>query len=492
MKNLKFILLILFLSISAEEKGKSNTASKSAPAKEKPYKEFPTDAKKGIQIVSEEDQKNWSGSKRVALIVGVSSYPLGSGLSRLNFGASDSQKMASVLHDVGRFDEVVLLNDEIGISNPALSPKKENIIRERDRLLAMNPHLFLFYFSGHGFELKGDNVVTPIDTVMGKDKEEPKNVLNIAKEIIDEAKSYRAARQAKVKKTEEDEISETKEHYGVSQVIVFLDACRETLRDGRSGSGVKFSEFPERIRSAKGVGIFIGTSPGGYSYEDGKLGGGVFTHYIVQGMSGEVQNKGGEYVTFNDLKNYVETEMAEYIRKKGKNEQAPYAKGDYTGDFLLAVGRPDKEVRVDALQYRSKSGDRVDSKRIYDSKGRKLRLSFHNISDDGNIYPAALDGISQIVFKYNDKCFGPPAPHEGSSKEGREGREGGIVLRRISLTDRAISTSATRSGTIRRGAGKSDELTETNPAQERQTERTKKTRRFSTRDSNLTSTEIRS
>lgn len=140
-------------------------------------------------------------------------------------------------------------------------------------------------------------------------------------------------------------------------------------------------------------------------------------------MSGEVQNKGGEYVTFNDLKNYVETEMAEYIRRKGKNEQAPYAKGDYTGDFLLAVGRPEKEVRVDAVQYRSKSGDRVDSKRIYDSKGRKQRLSFHNISDDGNIYPASLDGISQTVFKYNDKCFlppaFPPAPHEGS----REGRD---------------------------------------------------------------------
>lgn len=120
MKNFPFLLLIVYLSLSAQEKDRPESAfeknssspsvknrpGKTVPSRETLYREFPTDAKKGIQIVSEEDQKIWSSSKRVALIVGVSAYPLGSGLSRLNFGASDSQIGRRCVHSLHRAGNV--------------------------------------------------------------------------------------------------------------------------------------------------------------------------------------------------------------------------------------------------------------------------------------------------------------------------------------------------------------------------------------------------
>ncbi len=416
MKILSFFLLILYLSLSAKEIGRE-----SGFTERKNVSGFGTETestlfKKEGKTVSAREQKNWQSSKRVALIVGVSGYPQGSGLARLNFGASDSQKIGSVLKDVGKFEETVILNDEQGKADPRFRPIKENIIRERNRLLSLNPQLFLFYFSGHGFELKGENVVTPADTVMGTGNEEPKNTLNIAKEIIEEAQSYRKKRKGKIPNIE-SESDEDISPDGAEQIVVFLDACRETMREGKAGTGVKFTEFPERIRNAKGAAILMGTSQGGYSYEDGKLGGGVFTHFIVKGFSGEVQNRAGEYVTFNDLKEYVEKEMADYMKSKGRNEQIPFAKGEYKGDFLLAVGRPGTQMKVGTVQYRSKNGDRVDSKRIYDSKGRLLRLSFFNESEDGSIIPASLDGISHLVFRYNDKCISDPAFFSSSNEE---------------------------------------------------------------------------
>lgn len=402
MKILSFILFILAVphsSVPGTDSFKKNTVPSPVNAEMKRNEDRPSDA-----ASLSEEIKNWQSYRRTALIVGVSDYRPGSGLRRLNFGSSDSQKMGSVLKDVGKFTEIVVLNDELGKADPKLRPTKENILRERDRLLEMNPHLFLFYFSGHGFELKGENIVTPSDTVMGTENAEALNTLNIASEIIEEAKSYNKKRKEKSSEPEEeDRFSHIRD--GAEQVIVFLDACREAARDGKAGVGKPFSDFPERIKTAKGVAIFLGTSEGGFSYEDGQLAGGVFTHFLVKGISGEVQNNGAEYVTFNGLKEYVEKATAEYIRLKGRNKQIPIAAGEYKGDFLLAVGRPGSEIKVETVQYRSKSGDRVNSKRIIDSKGRRLRLSFFNESEDGSIFPASLDGISHLVFKYNEKCM---------------------------------------------------------------------------------------
>ncbi len=378
-----------------------------AVEKEPEYKAFEKN-ENGWQNVPKDRQEAWQKTRRVALIVGVGNYLKESRLNSLKYTSNDSQKMASVLKDIGHFDEVVLLNDDTGFYNNRYKPTKENIIREFRRLVKTDPQTFLFYFSGHGFEEKEENIVALSDTV--KEAGTSRNVLNVAKEIIEPAKLWKLReRQEKNRKgeTEEDEYNPPGVNDGIPQIMVFLDACRETI-DGKKGGekGTAFGEFklPERLRGAKGVGIFLGTSPGGFSYEDSSLGGGVFTEFLVKGLSGEVQNRGGEYVTFNDLKLYVEQEMKAYIKAKGKNEQAPYSRGDYTGDFLLAVGRPKGSVHLSEQSYRIGS-ENAEGKRLFDSQGRLLRLAFFNSGADGEAVPASIDGISRIVASYHDKCF---------------------------------------------------------------------------------------
>ncbi|MCB1158639.1 MAG: caspase family protein, partial [Leptospiraceae bacterium] len=322
-----FTCLFLFTLISFPLFSGDNQSTKEEKPNTFTYKPFETNAK-GMAIVPAKKLGVWNQSVRVALVVGVSAYPSTSGLSSLKFGAGDSKQMAEVLRQVGKFGEgnIIVLNDDLGQTDASLKPTKENILRAFKTLVDKRPEVFLFYFSGHGFEINNENVVAPLDALMGKASDTPQNVLNVTKEIIEKA-------------TLKD----------VRQTMVFLDACRETLRAGKAGGGKSFSAdfLPKSVKEGQGVGVLVGTNPGGYSYEDPDLGGGVFTHFLIKGISGEVQNRGGEYVTFNDLKTYVEEKMKFYTRNtKDRHEQIPYFKGDLTGDFLIAVGRPDKTFRV--------------------------------------------------------------------------------------------------------------------------------------------------
>ncbi|MCP5503018.1 MAG: hypothetical protein H7A25_24165, partial [Leptospiraceae bacterium] len=190
--------------------------------------------------------------------------------------------------------------------------------------------------------------------------------------------------------------------------MVFLDACRETLRAGKAGGGKSFSAdfLPKSVKEGQGVGVLVGTNPGGYSYEDPDLGGGVFTHFLIKGISGEVQDRGGEYVTFNDLKTYVEEKMKFYTRNtKDRHEQIPYFKGDLTGDFLIAVGRPDKTFRVESRKFRNSVGLAIDAKILLDGQNRMQRLSFHSITEGGEILPNNLDGISYMIYEHGTDKF---------------------------------------------------------------------------------------
>ncbi|MCB1160868.1 MAG: caspase family protein, partial [Leptospiraceae bacterium] len=167
------LLLLLFLCLSLfaspEKKDISNQSTKEEKPKTFTYKPFETNAK-GMAIVPAKKLGVWNESVRVALVVGVSAYPKMSGLSPLKFGASDARQFSEVLKQVGKFGEgnVIVLNDDLGQSDASLKPTKENILRAFKTLVDKRPEVFLFYFSGHGFEINNENVVAPLDALMGK------------------------------------------------------------------------------------------------------------------------------------------------------------------------------------------------------------------------------------------------------------------------------------------------------------------------------------
>ncbi|MCB1158693.1 MAG: hypothetical protein KDK45_14410, partial [Leptospiraceae bacterium] len=83
----------------------------------------------------------------------------------------------------------------------------------------------------------------------------------------------------------------------------------------------------------------------------------------------------------------------------------PYFKGDLTGDFLIAVGRPDKTFRVVSRKFRNSVGLAIDAKVLLDGQNRMQRLSFHSITEGGEILPNNLDGISYMIYEHSKDTF---------------------------------------------------------------------------------------
>lgn len=332
--------------------------------------------KKGIGIASNEEIEQWKSSKRVALIIGVNDYK---SLAPLAFANNDSLKMKLVLEQVGKFDEIILMNDETGSVKSGLLPTKKNILKAFKRILKDKPDLFLFYFSGHGFMAKnGENVLAPLNAIYNR--KGFRNTINI---------SY-LARQAKK----------------ISKSIFFIDACRENIMEGRKGiAGKLFGEFPDEVINARGIAMMMSTKPGGYSYEIKELGGGLFTYYLVKGISGEVQDLGPEYVTFESLRTYVERSIRKYIQKMNGKEQIPYTAGDYTGNFLIAVGRPEKGIYSKVVKYLNESSVLRFSRILYDTYERRLRQNFFIYGTGRKYLPSDLNGVSRMSYEYGDNRF---------------------------------------------------------------------------------------
>ena len=118
--------------------------------------------------------------------------------------------------------------------------------------------------------------------------------------------------------------------------VVFLDACRNTpddepprLRKKSLGTGI-----PEFGDSA-GTWILYSTGLGRVSYESAILGQGIFTYWLLEGLSGAAANR-NNIVTFRNLSEYV-TRNCDKTAGKYSSAQTPSVDGEHHGDIALTL-----------------------------------------------------------------------------------------------------------------------------------------------------------
>lgn len=109
--------------------------------------------------------------------------------------------------------------------------------------------------------------------------------------------------------------------------LVFLDACRERLRqktDRRAGGVDKESEmgqaFAEAITNSSGMVVMAGARAGGYAYDDRIRRNGVFTASILEGLAGDAPADGRGFITPGNLAKTVNEKVCEWARS---NRQTP-------------------------------------------------------------------------------------------------------------------------------------------------------------------------
>ena len=226
--------------------------------------------------------------KRVALVIGNGAYQR----TPLKNPVNDARAMAHALREVG-FD--VLLRENVS------QQEFIAVVREFGELLKNRGGVGLFYYAGHGVQLKGLNYLIPVDATA---------------ENEDELR-YRAI--------DANQILEKMAEANNPLNLVILDACRD-------------NPFPRSFRSQQrglaqmdaptGTIIAFATAPGAVAY-DGTGDNGVYTKYLLRNLT-----------TPGLPIEMVLKRVREQVSKETNQKQIPWESSSLLGEFFFKPAAP--------------------------------------------------------------------------------------------------------------------------------------------------------
>jgi uncharacterized caspase-like protein len=234
---------------------------------------------------------------RYAIVVGISDYRPATGLSRLEYAASDAQQLAQALEEQG-YNVQTLTDAEAsrGVLKSALENLKNAVGSDVDNEL-------LFYFSGHGFAQNGKNYLATFGAT----------ATQLSEGLL------------------VDDVLAALDQIPATTRMMLLDACRSDPFPGAKSNGASFSTAAATNKTA----VLYSTSPGTASYEDRKLGGGVFTHFLLEGLKGAAKGNDSD-ITAKELSDYVVKEVAGYSFRNNRS-QRPTIAGTVQGTAIIAT-----------------------------------------------------------------------------------------------------------------------------------------------------------
>lgn len=245
---------------------------------------------RGLTAVS----KSTGDGRRVALVIGNGAYRHTDTMPRLANPVNDADDIAAALRGFG-FDVVARKN---------LSKSEMDTVLADFGRRATNSEAALFYFAGHGLQVKGQNYLVPVDANINTEAQVPYNAINV-NQLLDELDSSKS----KVN-------------------IVMLDACRNNPISGKFRSGATRGLAPPAT-SPKGTVIVYATDPGNVA-ADGSGRNGLFTAGLLTAF------KSDDLSLFGVL-----TKASEVVEHGSNRSQTPYVNGPPTvqKNFSFAPGQ---------------------------------------------------------------------------------------------------------------------------------------------------------
>jgi hypothetical protein len=243
-----------------------------------------------VGISSAADSRNLSvqsaanTDKRVALVIGNGRYVRGAALKN---STNDARDMASSLRGLG-FDV---------IEKRDVTQKEMNraIIEFGNKLTPDT--VALFYFAGHGMQVRGKNYLLPVDAQIG-------NESTVRAETVD--------------------VDTVLDQLGASPLnIVILDACRNNPFERKfrsTGGGLA------QIDAPKGTLIAYATAPG-HTAADGDGKNGLYTQELLKAM----QQPG---LTVEQVFKRVRSG----VTRASNDQQTPWESSSLTGEFYFKAG----------------------------------------------------------------------------------------------------------------------------------------------------------
>lgn len=252
-----------------------------------------------------------SSGNRIALVIGNSAY---SGAPLAN-PVNDARDMAGVLRKLG-FEVIERTNVSQKDMNRAIAQFGEKL---------RNDSVALFFFAGHGMQVKGKNYLIPVDAQISTEA-------TVRAETVD--------------------VDTVMDQLSVSPLnVVILDACRNNPFERRFrsvGGGLAQMDAP------KGSLIAYATAPGKVA-SDGSGKNGLYTQELLR----QIQSPGLTLeAVFKRVRNGVMTASAD--------AQIPWESSSLTGDFFFvpaansaSSSNIDKEALLQALKDQQAATDRA-------------------------------------------------------------------------------------------------------------------------------------
>jgi formylglycine-generating enzyme required for sulfatase activity/uncharacterized caspase-like protein len=221
--------------------------------------------------------------RRLALVVGIESYSPTPLVNPLN----DARAIAASLRDNAFFEVTEVENAD--------SRKLETAVNQFTASLRPGD-VALFYYSGHGMQIEGENYLVPVD-FSAQDEVDAKRMAYSAQAVHDKMAGA-----------------------GASLSILILDACRDNpFRATRGGT-----HGWAAMQTGKGSFIAFATAPGATASDNPRAKNGLFTEYLLQSLA-----KPGLGI------NQVFDEATEAVYQASGGKQAPWVAKSVVGSFVF-------------------------------------------------------------------------------------------------------------------------------------------------------------
>lgn len=110
--------------------------------------------------------------------------------------------------------------------------------------------------------------------------------------------------------------------------LLLIDACRskalEPPKSARSGLSQPYPApemFTKSFLEAKGQATLSAADKNYYSYEDGSFQQGVFTHFVIEGLTGKVRGDASGLIRIGDLANWVGQQVNSWSKQTKKEQE---------------------------------------------------------------------------------------------------------------------------------------------------------------------------
>ena len=317
MKHPLTTLFFLFFLVSVGVAQEQSVAPKGVSLEEA----VPGDSGGGIREIK---------GNKYAVLVGVTEY---SNMTNLRFTKNDAEALRNQLHAIGFAPENVrTLTNGSGGTNEPTKQNVENAVRSI-LCRAREGDLVIISLSGHGTQ---PSDLGPLFCPPEADRSNLQDTTVSINKIRDDMGNCNASFKLLIVDACRDNnpfVAATRAPMKNTSVRTIPVGLPANNADALGFKGVML-ESVDANAPLKNLTVFQSCTEGQISWEDGKLNHGIFTHFIVDGLSGKAENSRGD-ITMSGLLTYAETETSYYVEEFIQREQNPWRAGE-GNDFVLA------------------------------------------------------------------------------------------------------------------------------------------------------------